>query len=227
MLLLPASLGGGDELALPAQVTRCDAEGEGQRVVVRVGEIGAEAQRQLDALAAGAQIGTRVTPLLDVPARVSRSAGANAPERRPDPAAPTAPPAQGSRRDAERRKSKRVKREGRVLPLAGATDAADLVLTRDLSPDGASLVGLAGVAVGQRLTLALFGAAREEPVVVEARVVWEDEACVAVAFEALAPSQARQIQRLCGDHPCVESVDVTTGATRPVRVTRVTRLRVG
>ena len=195
VVVLPESLGGGEELEIQGTVARVgDTEMQGGREVVatlvRFAALSEAVRAQLECVGRGETIGTRITPLAD---------------------APTPGPGNGmpvADHDAERRGEDRRHYDRPVQVLAsGAPDAP--VLGRDLSTTGVRLSECHGVAPGSRVTLALYGASsREEPVVVEATVSRaSDDGEVALAFASLTASQRTQIERLLRTAPLLDALD--------------------
>jgi hypothetical protein len=198
-LMLPAELSGGHELELQGRSIRsaaCDGP-EGERahlVVIRFEGLELDVRERLESLVSGEQIGTRLTPLAQLP-----DAGSE-----PGPAEP---PATGEP-DRERRGEPRHEYRRRVLAFGAAgTAEPQVALGRELSVEGVCIEGTSGLEPGSRLTLALHGCARDEPVVVEARVVRDDgERGIALHFEDVTPFQRRGLERLTVGPPTLESL---------------------
>ena len=194
-VVLPESLGGGEELEIQGTVTRLSqAEMQGGHevipTVVRFDDLTGDVLARLESISRGEAIGTRITPL-------GHAADGS------DSASAVEGDAAGDRREDGRRLYDRP-----VQVLAnGAPDKP--VLGRDLSTRGVRLSGCHGVSEGSQVTLALYGASsREEPVVVEANVSRAGaDGEVALSFAALSDSQQTQIERLLRAAPMLDALD--------------------
>ena len=219
---LPPSLGGGEDLELTGSVLRApvpDLRGGDEVFETALGFAGLsdEARAELEAIVHGERIGTRITPLAAVPAPAARGSAQTPSPEVIDPSAvdldPGAPP------DSERRETPRQP-YGRAVYVLGSS--SDSVLGHDLSHTGVRLSGCAELVAGARVTVALHGAAREEPVVVEARVERADGSGDAgLAFEALTDSQHAAITRILDASPELAALGGPDEEPRPVVLTEV------
>jgi hypothetical protein len=210
ILRLPPSVTGGESYDLAGRRIRaaaCEsAAGEpALAVVVGFRDLEAEAKAQLEALLAGSQRGTQVTPLADEPMSEAVSE-----EREPssDVASEQAlaePWDPG--RDGERRRHQRRVYDRRVEALRWSTDEGPRVaLGKDLSRSGVRIVTSSRPRVGAHVTLALYGRPREEPVVVDAEVVRVAGAESSLRFLNLGRNEHRQLEKLAGERPNFESL---------------------
>jgi hypothetical protein len=199
--LLPASLGGGEELALEGSVARCQPEDGAHVVVLNLENSSDDALRRLRALTDGEQIGSRVTPL----ATTASSAPAPAPN------------------GADRRASTRRAYDVPVRPVGTGRDwGLDLTLGRDLSTTGVRILGGDGLAPGMTLRLALYGGDSDAPFVLDARVIRnEGPAGTALAFEALTPETHDRLARLCESLPEIDSLEGEEASAGRVVVSKV------
>ncbi len=86
-------------------------------------------------------------------------------------------------------------------------EASGVLMGRDLSMGGIRVEPQAGLAPGDRLRLAIYTTAREEPFLVEATVMRDDgELGLALAFDALAPDVATRLEALVAALPDIESL---------------------
>ena len=163
------------------------------------GSAGAAAARPRDP--AGAE--PRVPLDLEVDVRVS-------PDPEPKPWRSRSPRRRPRRRSArpaerERRRSRRGSYEKKV-PAFG-TRALRVLVARDLSQGGMRVERFSGLEVGDRLHLAIYGAADHEPFLVWATVIattartawrWSSTRC--------SPQLAEQLEKVVADLPAVESL---------------------
>jgi PilZ domain-containing protein len=128
---------------------------------------------------------------------------------RPSPVAESAPaeaPAEAAPAPV-RRRLKRLNRRARYDKQVTAVEggAAYMILCRDLSVGGMRIEPVDGLAVGAKLSLAIQLSARDEPVMVVARVVRDDgEAGLALGFDWIAPESKRRIEKLLATLPSIE-----------------------
>jgi hypothetical protein len=195
-VVLPKGLGGNDELALPGRVVRSfPAEARGARTlhscVVAFVALPDAVRKQLDRIADGEQIGTRATPLRPAPA--------------PDTATPALHEGAPDTADDERRAAARAPYERRIVLLSvdGVSKSA-LLIGRDLSTSGVAVAGASDLVEGAVATLALGGAARTEPVVVDATVVRAGEDDVGLRLAPLRDDQRAAIEKLMRGPAMVE-----------------------
>jgi hypothetical protein len=103
----------------------------------------------------------------------------------------------------ERRRQRRASFSGRVLTLQD--QARDVLLGRDISPDGMRVEAHPELRPGQRLQLEICAAPGQPPIALRARVARNDGAAgVALRFEALSADAARRIEELVARLPAVE-----------------------
>jgi hypothetical protein len=118
---------------------------------------------------------------------------------------------------ADRRRSARAPYPRKVFPLA--SDAA-VLMAHDLSVDGMRVEPSAGLEVGSSLQLAIYGASREEPIIVEARVVRDcgdgGSGLCFVAPDATTQQRLRSLVESCA----VESLSARSDVAGPVFLTR-------
>ena len=204
-LRLPPSLTGGESYDLAARRIRaaaCEsAAGEpALAIVVGFRDLELEVKEQLGALLAGSQKGTQVTPLAEEPPPEP------APEQR-ESSSEDAPEPWDPERDGERRSHERRTYDRRVEALRWSSDEGPRVaLGKDLSRSGVRVVTSSRPQVGARVTLALYGGPREEPVVIEAEVVRVSGAESSLRFLSSNREQHRQLEKLAGERPDFESL---------------------
>ena len=134
-------------------------------------------------------------PLLAAPNPFSPAAPASTDE--PEPAR-EAPP-------GDRRSSRRGSYPHRV-PAFGDR-AMRVLVARDLSMGGMRVEKDTGVEIGDRLHLAIYGTADEEPFLVWATVERDDsEGGMALVFDEVHPKIAEQLEKVVADLPAVESL---------------------
>jgi len=247
-ILLPAALGRAEKLELQGRVVRCSeceprTGGRAFSIVVQLDDLEPEARAQVERLVRGQQIGTRVTPLAErLPGDPEPQASepqasevAAAESQAPEPQASKTqapalceeaqePLALTEDAEVERRRSPRWGYAGQVDILDfDDSDAAQTALGRDLSFRGVRIVGHSGLEAGSVVTLALYGGRREEPVVVEAKVVRDDgEEGMGLTFGSATASQRRAIEKLIAGLPLVESLSDSDKERDGVVVARVT-----
>ena len=107
--------------------------------------------------------------------------------------------------DAERRKHERVVFEKEVVGLS--EEAATVLVGRDLSVGGMRIEDNPQLEIGMRLRLAVFGAPREEPILVRAEVVRTDDGSHALRFVDVGAEAASRLERLVAHLPSVEPLD--------------------
>ncbi len=183
--LLPPALGGGNELELAGTVLRvADQESHGGHdafvTVIQFDGLEPDQFEQLEGIIRGERIGTKITPL-------------------------ASPPNQDMA--ANRRADARHGYDGRAKVLGFELPDPDLVLGCDLSLSGVRLSGCPGLVAGTTVTIALFGAAREEPTVLDATVVrGSQDGEVALAFDAVSPKGQRAIEKLLRAQPLLDAL---------------------
>jgi hypothetical protein len=133
------------------------------------------------------------------PAQVAAAAEAAA------PAASEALPLAAPGSDAERRKHERVVFEKEVIGLS--EEAATVLVGRDLSIGGMRVEDNPQLEIGMRLRLAVFGAPREEPILVRAEVTRADDGSHALRFVDVGADAASRLEKLVAHLPSVEPLD--------------------
>jgi hypothetical protein len=203
-VVLPAALGGGTALPLPGHVIRARAdeaagEKQGNTAVIRFSVLDAEVAERLGRLVRGELIGTRVTPLAELPPEAPAGQGADDGAEFGSAASPP-----GSPRD--RRREVRHPYRGRVEVMEFPGDA-DGALGRDLSLDGICMEGAHRLKPGMKVTLALYGGHRSTPVVVEAETIRANATEAALVFGRLSNEQQDKLATLIAEQPAVEALD--------------------
>jgi hypothetical protein len=106
---------------------------------------------------------------------------------------------------SERRRKKRGAYDKKV-PAFG-TRALRVLVARDLSQGGMRVERFSGLEVGDRLHLAIYGAADQEPFLVWATVTRDDGAeGMALVFDEVHPQVAEQLEKVVADLPAIESL---------------------
>jgi hypothetical protein len=106
---------------------------------------------------------------------------------------------------AERRRSPRGVYSRRV-PAFGER-AMRVLVARDLSVGGLRVERLGGLSLGDRLHLAIYGRAGEDPTLVWATVARDDgPEGIALVFDEVPPQTAERIEKVLVDLPAVESL---------------------
>ena len=131
------------------------------------------------------------------------------------PALPLAAPSS----DAERRKHDRVVFKSRVLGLS--EEAATVLVGRDLSIGGMRVEGSAELEVGMRVRLAVFGAPREEPILVRAEVTRAEDGTSALRFVDVGAEAAARLEKLVAHLPSIEALDQDEAEGLGAVVTRI------
>jgi hypothetical protein len=121
------------------------------------------------------------------------------------PAAPAALPLAAPGSDAERRKHERVVFDKEVIGLS--EEAATVLVGRDLSIGGMRVEDNPQLEIGMRLRLAVFGAPREEPILVRAEVTRADDGSHALRFVDVGAEAASRLEKLVAHLPSVEPLD--------------------
>jgi hypothetical protein len=127
-------------------------------------------------------------------------------EAKPEPqSAPPRAPAPKRSLKQERRQHRRASYE-RKVPAFG-TRALRVLVARDLSQGGMRVERFSGLEVGDRLHLAIYGAAEHEPFLVWATVHRDDgPQGLALVFDPVSPKLAEQLEKVVADLPAVESL---------------------
>jgi hypothetical protein len=207
LVRLPETLTGGAALEFAARPIRSSdvtlASGARARsVVVGFESLDVDARAQLNAIFSGERVGTSVTPLADV-----LSPGTDAESETPPEVvleAQTEPVPEDQRRVATRHPYTR-----RVEALHWEDDGEGprIALGRDLSVSGVRMVWSPPPRAGARVTLALYGGPREEPVVVNAEVVRAEDEETCLRFLRVSASQGRALEKLACGEARVEALD--------------------
>jgi hypothetical protein len=121
--------------------------------------------------------------------------------------------------DAERRKHERVVFENEVIGLS--EEAATVLVGRDLSIGGMRVEGHPQLSVGMRLRLAVFGAPREEPILVRAEVTRADDGSHGLRFVDVGADAAARLEKLVAHLPSVEPLDQEEADGLGAVVTRI------
>jgi hypothetical protein len=198
---LPEALGGGEKLDLVGRVLRT-AEPTmhvGHAVyltAIRFDALDPSKRSILKSVLGGAQIGTRITALADMPETSTADAVVdNASKSEPG---------------VENRRSAPRHAYGRSVQILGEPEP---VLGCDLSMTGVRLSDCEDIEDGTQVTVALFGAPRNEPIVVDAVVTRaSDSAEAALRFGDLTPSQKQGIENLLRSAPILDALDQPTAA---------------
>ena len=191
--LLPPELGGGDELELSGVVLRtADHDPLGgydhYATVIQFDELDDAKRAQLEGIIRGERIGTKVTPLASLAEEACENENSDV---------------DGSRRADERHG---YEREAKILGFGSPN--ADPVLGRDLSLSGVRLSDCPGLEPGGSVTIALFGAAREEPTVLEATVVRTSPVGeAALSFSRLSSRDRKALEQLLTGRPVLDALD--------------------
>jgi hypothetical protein len=120
----------------------------------------------------------------------------------------------------ERRRKKRGAYDKKV-PAFG-TRALRVLVARDLSQGGMRVERFSGLEVGDRLHLAIYGAADQEPFLVWATVTRDDGAeGMALVFDEVHPQIAEQLEKVVADLPAVESLHDTEARAMGTVVTEI------
>jgi hypothetical protein len=114
-------------------------------------------------------------------------------------------PLAGPASEDNRRKHQRASFEREVVLLGD--EASRVLVGRDISVGGMQVDPQSGLAPGMEMDLAIYGAAREEPFIVHARVVRSADDSIALEFDQLAPGVASRLEALVGSLPAVESLE--------------------
>jgi len=122
-----------------------------------------------------------------------------------EPTGPAAQPPTGPLEpEVERRGAHRGSYPMRV-PAFGDR-AMRVLVARDLSIGGMRIEKDAGLEIGDRLHLAIYGDANEEPLLVWGTVDRDDGDGMALRFDPVHPTIGEQLEKVVGDLPAVESL---------------------
>jgi len=201
-IVLCRSVGGGDELpldgvAIRTATGRSNAGGVVFSTAISLEAIDPDARLRLERIVGGDQLGTPVSPL----------ASRHGEPEEADDAEPIELASERLLPDRRHEPRHSYDRRVEIVELShSSTDGS--ALGRDLSLTGIRVDGYPEMEPGSRLTLALYGGRREEPVVVSAEVLrGGGRDPVAFRFGALSESQHRGIAKLMAGQPAVASVD--------------------
>ncbi len=137
------------------------------------------------------------------PATLSREVAKTVEKKRPKPEVRT--PQAGPSSDVNRRKHQRAAFEREVVMLDD--EASRVLVGRDISRGGMRVDAAPGIEEGRLLSLAIYGAAREEPFIVKARVLRREGEAAALVFEQITTQAAERLDAMVGDLPSVESLE--------------------
>jgi hypothetical protein len=121
--------------------------------------------------------------------------------------------------DAERRKHERVVFRREVIGLS--EEAATVLMGRDLSIGGMRVEGSPDLEVGRRVRLAVFGAPREEPILVRAVVTRAEDGGIGLQFVDVGAEAASRLEHLVAHLPSVESLEGDEAEGLGTVVTRI------
>jgi len=136
-------------------------------------------------------------------------------EAEDEPRLPLAAPSS----DAERRKHERVVFRREVIGLS--EEAATVLMGRDLSIGGMRVEGSPDLEVGRRVRLAVFGAPREEPILVRALVTRAEDGGIGLQFVDVGAEAASHLEHLVAHLPSVESLEGDEAEGLGTVVTRI------
>ncbi|MBW2315979.1 MAG: PilZ domain-containing protein [Deltaproteobacteria bacterium] len=201
VVVLPPSLGGGNELELPGiavrEVERARDGGEDlYETAIQFEALDEATLERVRSIYRGERIGSRITPLAGPPEEVDAGSPEEA-DREEE-----LEEASGDRRVEARHAYDRPVQLLGCGPVGG-----DPVLGCDLSLSGVRLTGCPDLEVGTQVTVALYGAAREEPVVLDATVsrsIGDGE--VGLAFALLPADRRQSIEKLLRAQPLVDEL---------------------
>ena len=220
VVYLPPELARGGELELHGRVAQCSPAdlpgGGGFSVIVVFHDLEAEARAQIESILEGDNMATRITPLEPVP---------------DTPSAPyvyTPPPEQTVQtgfEDADEDEDRRAheRREYSLTLAALNTDAADVLLGCDLSRTGMRIQHNPALSVGDQISIALYPSRREEPMILAAEVLREDQKGLGLRFVSLTPEQQLRLDYMLEHLEPLESL--ADGATEgePLVVSKLVR----
>ncbi len=166
-------------------------------VVMQIGGLDPEVCEQIEAIIRGDRIGTRVTPISEVPERDPEAYvdGTGIPDW--EEMAQT-----GDRRRHPRRPYPHL------VETAPGGDAAESysAMGVELSVDGMRIVGLPEIAVGSEVRVALHSNLAAEPIALEAGVIRVEGESVALKFRSVTPELREQIEALMQERPTVQDL---------------------
>jgi len=121
--------------------------------------------------------------------------------------------------DAERRKHERVVFRREVIGLS--EEAATVLMGHDLSIGGMRVGGGHDLEVGRRVRLAVFGAPREEPILVRAIVARAENGGYGLQFVDVGAESGARLEHLVAHLPSVESLESDEAEGLGTVVTRI------
>jgi hypothetical protein len=121
--------------------------------------------------------------------------------------------------DAERRKHERVVFRREVIGLS--EEAATILMGHDLSIGGMRVEGTPNLEVGKRLRLAVFGAPREEPILVRAVVTRAEDGGYGLQFVDVGAESGSHLEHMVAHLPSVESLEGDEAEGLGTVVTRI------
>jgi hypothetical protein len=139
---------------------------------------------------------------------VRMEAGPSPPQNLPEPEPTGEPRSEKGGNGAQRPERRRGPRGAypRQVPAFGDR-AMRVLVARDLSMGGMRIEKDAGLEIGDRLHLAIYGAADEEPFLVWATVQRDDDGdSLALVFDEVHAVVAEQLEKVVADLPAVESL---------------------
>jgi hypothetical protein len=143
-------------------------------------------------------------PIHDVTARSEPAASEPPTPREREATTRDAPATAAGEPEDERRDAQRGAYPVRV-PAFGDR-AMRVLVARDLSIGGMRIEKDAGLEVGDRLHLAIYGDANEEPLLVWGTVDRDDAGGMALVFDEVHPVIGEQLEKIVADLPAVESL---------------------
>lgn len=224
---IPTELCGDEHFILPGRALRCEPNESSpldgtHALAVHFGALGESVRALLQEALQAHRLGTGTaaetapeTPVAPIegdepPPRLVRRVPVEAPqavtERRrvPQDAPASARPPAGPR-GSDRRRHARHRYARRVIAASPDGTVHRVLIGRDLSTGGMRVDRSRELGVGSRLRIALYDAAREAPVVVEARVVRDDgDHGLALRFENVPAEAAARVEQLVATLPPVE-----------------------
>jgi len=154
------------------------------------------------------------------PAGIVRPASIDASSLEATPAAGGAAGAKSSEASSERRQSQRKPFQKRVL--ATLRGQAQAVVSRDISAGGMRLEPDSGLAVGDELKLALYGAKGTPPIVLRAKVVNDEgEQGMGLRFIDLGEKMRVRLEDLIGDSPILGPAESEDGERPKMVLTEI------
>jgi len=207
---LPEVLTGREPFELEGRVARAAGQPSmaglgGVTTVLRFAELDADGLGRIHDLLGGYAPGTQVTPLLPEPGAVEESAWEGDALVHGTDYDPMGPPSEIEERRTEPRSLIEARVDAIRWPGGPSPKAA---LGRDLSLRGVRIGVSPLPRVGSSISLAIYtGAAREEPLLVEGRVLWAEGEEAGLSFSSLTPDQTQRLGRFLEARPAVEHLE--------------------